>query len=321
MRQPLISVCIVSYNHQAYITDCLTSVLTQYGAFRLEVLLGDDASTDDTVMIVRNIIDQYHGQADIRLFAHEQNLGPSQNYQFLITRAEGDYIAHLDGDDFWLPGKLQTQLQFLETHPDCPACYTNTVVMQDDKSHWGFFNTIQPQHICTEELIRKGNLLNHSSLLYRSQHKPTILDFPDNFIDYRIHLALSRQGTLGYINQILVSYRLNSSTSMIRLMREKFILLYVDALLSMQPEMPQTLIGAGLELFLKQILFTLWWQGKRDFIKTLVAHYQQACPYFSQKLAYRLLLQSFFLEINNALHRRIRGCELRFLQRNQYQNT
>jgi glycosyltransferase involved in cell wall biosynthesis len=316
MKSPLISVCIVSYNHQAYIADCLASVLAQYGQFRLEIILGDDTSTDNTVSIVREMIATYRGEAVIRLFAHEKNLGPSQNYQFLIAQAKGDFIAHLDGDDFWLPGKLQAQLDFLLAHPDCPACYSNTLVMQDDKSHWGFFNRTQPERISLETLLSAGNFLNHSSLLYRANFKTILLAFPENFIDYRIHLALAQHGELGFINQVLVAYRINSQTSMIRLMRKKFILLYLGALLSIKESVPIFLLKTGLNKFLTQIFFDLWLQGKHDLISTLINQSQSIHTLSFKKSMIFFLIQSLLLAIKNAIYRRTWGYELRFLQRN-----
>ncbi len=311
---PLISVCIVTYNHQDYIADCLSSVLAQYGNFCLEIVLGDDTSTDNTVGIVQEIISTYKGDAIIHLFAHEKNLGPSQNYQFLIAQTRGDFIAHLDGDDFWLPGKLQKQLQFLLSNPDCPACYSNALVIKDDKSHWGVFNLVQPNIITLKELIATNNFLNHSSLLYNSRFKKLILEFPEDFIDYRIHLHLAHHGNIGFINQILVAYRINSSSSMLRLMREKFILLYIDSLLSMANNVPTNLLRQGIYNFLQEIFFDLWRQGKIEFIKILLRRCQPIYKISLSKAIITLLPTSFWLTIDRTIYRRIYERHLRILQ-------
>lgn len=316
MKLPLISVCIVSYNHQAYIADCIASVLAQYGQFRLEIILGDDKSSDDTVSVMREMIAVYQGEAIIRLFAHEKNLGPSQNYQFLIAQAQGDFIAHLDGDDFWLPGKLQAQLNFLLAYQDCPACYTNTLVIQDDKSHWGFFNRKQPERISLEMLVKAGNFLNHSSLLYRSNFKPILLAFPENFIDYRIHLALAQHGELGFINQVLVAYRTNSQTSMLRLMHEKFIILYGESILSIQGKVSKSLLQHGINNFVSGVLLNLLinsdFKTAKRFLKRITSTY---------KLSWFKIFIIFFpkatsIEFMNFIYRLTSGRELRYLQRN-----
>ena len=166
MTRPLISVCIVTYNHQAYIADCLMSVLGQWGDFRLEIVVGDDASSDTTTTIVQAIAEQHSDI--IRLFTHPKNIGPSQNLHFTITQAQGDFIAHLDGDDFWLPGKLQAQLIFLQTHQDCPACYTNAMAVTHEKTAVGYFNPHLPERMNLAHLLHSGNFLNNSSMLYRT---------------------------------------------------------------------------------------------------------------------------------------------------------
>src|SRR5438034_6985558 len=92
--RPIVSVCVVTYNQQDYIEDCLLSVLAQTPEIELEILVGDDCSTDGTAEIVERISALF--PARIVLYRHVANLGASANYQFLISRAKGDYIAHLD---------------------------------------------------------------------------------------------------------------------------------------------------------------------------------------------------------------------------------
>lgn len=206
--KPIVSVCVATYNQERYIKDCLLSVLAQAYDVTLEVLVGDDASTDNTLEIVRDIAGKYPDI--VKLFHHKKNMGGCANYQFLIERSKGTYIAHLDGDDFWMPGKLIEQVKFLENNSDCVAVYSNAVLINESKDILGAFNTPQPQHISLEYLLEKGNFLNHSSVLYREHLRYLILDFTDIFLDYRINLRFAGQGKLGYINQMLVAYRINA---------------------------------------------------------------------------------------------------------------
>ena len=74
----------------------------------------------------------------IRYFRHENRLGPGGNYQFLIGQARGEYIAHLDGDDYWLPGKLTAQLGVLDVSPECVAVYANAICVNDAGALLGF---------------------------------------------------------------------------------------------------------------------------------------------------------------------------------------
>lgn len=312
---PLISVCIVTYNHQAYISDCLNSVLAQYGNFRLEVLIGDDTSSDNTAAIIHKIKDQYQGDVSIHLFTHEKNLGPAKNYQYLIKQAQGEFIAHLDGDDFWLPGKLQAQLHFLNDTPGCPACYTNALVICDNKSHWGIFNPTQTtQHITTKTLIN-GNFLNHSSLLYRAAYKQEILEYAD-FIDYRIHLQLSLKGNLGYINQVLTAYRIHSTTSQLITMKGSVLRLYIEALLAMKAHTDTRAFKAAMRAFYRVHFLKLYLNydtaTRRDVSAQLQPHY----PLHWTTVVFAILPFTLWSELKGWLYKKTIGRQLRFLQRN-----
>ncbi|MGV8050829.1 MAG: glycosyltransferase family 2 protein [Anaerolineaceae bacterium] len=229
MSTPLVSVCIVTLNHERYIRDCLMSVIAQSSDVTLEILVGDDFSEDGTSAIVDNLLGEYSHL--IRYFRHEPRLGPTANYQFLIREAKGKFIAHLDGDDFWLPGKLAAQVSFLTQHPDCSAVYSNALAIRDDGVLLGLFNNPQPPKFNINGLLRRGNFLNHSSLLYRASLRKDVLALPTPFLDYRVHLCHARHGAIGYLNQVMVGYRVSSSSSMIVHANDLVRRLYWEALL------------------------------------------------------------------------------------------
>ena len=120
----LVSVLVQTYNHEAYIKNCLDSILTQKTNFSFEILLGEDDSSDNT----RNICIEYaHMYPEkIRLFLHHpsnkikvSNLTTGNfNAFYNFYRTRGKYIAFCEGDDFWTdPLKLQKQFDHLKTHP------------------------------------------------------------------------------------------------------------------------------------------------------------------------------------------------------------
>jgi glycosyltransferase involved in cell wall biosynthesis len=133
-----------------------------------------------------------------------------------VGKATGDYIAHLDGDDFWLPGKLALQLDFLKRWGGCSAVWSNAIVISEHGQLVGQFNGYMPEQFDINYLIEKGNFLNHSSLMYRSVCKEQILRINTDFIDYYICMLLTEYGLLGYINRHLVIYRHGSTSSIIR---------------------------------------------------------------------------------------------------------
>lgn len=234
MNNFLVSVCIVTYNQEKYIFDCITSVIHQNTDVKIEILIGDDQSKDNTPRIIENLRKLY--PEIIKYYRHEKRLGASGNYRNIIQKANGSFIAHLDGDDYWLPGKLKEQIDFMKKYPDCPAVYTNAIAISDTGYFLGIFNNEQPTKISMERLLTRGNFLNSSSMLYRSSLKNNIINMPDSFIDYRINLSHALCGDIGYINKTLTCYRVNSSTSILRNDNNKVRGLYWEALTSLPRE-------------------------------------------------------------------------------------
>lgn len=189
------------------------TVIAQAQDVSLEILVGDDQSTDRTEEIVRGLAARFPEL--IRYFRHENRLGPGGNYQFLIRQVRGEYIAHLDGDDYWLPGKLAAQVSVLDNSPECVAAYTNAICVNDAGRMLGVFNNPLVDRFDLESLLRRGNFLNHSSLVYRAGFGDTICLWAPEFIDYRIHLLLAQHGQLAYLASPYVGYRVSSSGSMV----------------------------------------------------------------------------------------------------------
>jgi cellulose synthase/poly-beta-1,6-N-acetylglucosamine synthase-like glycosyltransferase len=131
MKQPLVSVCIPTFQHESFIADCLDSVLAQKTNFDFEIILGEDGSTDGTRIICQAYADKNPDR--IRLFLRKDKdklkiLGRKSgrfNYLENFKAARGKYIATLDGDDCWLTtDKLQKQVDLLEQYPKAFLCST-----------------------------------------------------------------------------------------------------------------------------------------------------------------------------------------------------
>ena len=129
---PLVSVCIQTYQHVHYIKECLDGILNQKTNFDFEILLGEDASTDGTREICIDYAERYPEK--IRLFLHhrENNISvggkPSGRFNFLynLYTAQGKYIALCEGDDYWTdPLKLQKQVDMLEKNHNLGLCFTD----------------------------------------------------------------------------------------------------------------------------------------------------------------------------------------------------
>lgn len=123
----LVSICTLAYNHGKYIRQCLESLVTQVTDFPYEVIVHDDASTDDTASIIREYELKYPDIVKpIYQKENQYSKGISIGATHIYPRAEGKYIAECEGDDWWTdPYKLQKQVDFLESHPDYSMCCTS----------------------------------------------------------------------------------------------------------------------------------------------------------------------------------------------------
>lgn len=121
-----IGVCIVTYNQEQYIAQAIESVLSQETDFSYKIYIGDDFSTDDTLKICSKFRDKFPDK--IHLISNKENLGLVKNTinVFKLIQADKvDFIAMLDGDDFWIDNsKLQKQVEFLEKNEDYGLVYT-----------------------------------------------------------------------------------------------------------------------------------------------------------------------------------------------------
>lgn len=135
MRDIAVSVYITTYNHEKYLSYALESVLMQKVNFNIEVLVGDDASTDGTANIMRKYEADYPGFFTMIYRKKNMYRDPTSigNGRDLVQRCKGKYIIALEGDDFWTdPNKLQKQYNFLESHSDYIAVAHNTIVVDEN---------------------------------------------------------------------------------------------------------------------------------------------------------------------------------------------
>jgi glycosyltransferase involved in cell wall biosynthesis len=124
MNTPLLSVCLITYNHENYIRQAIESVLMQKVNFDWELIIAEDCSTDTTRAIVLEYKEKYPDF--IKLILQKKNVGPARNWENLIETPKSKYIAYFEGDDYWTdPLKLQKQVDFLEENEEYGICFHN----------------------------------------------------------------------------------------------------------------------------------------------------------------------------------------------------
>ncbi len=206
-----ISVVVTTFNHEKYIAQCLESILIQEGDFDMELILGDDCSTDNTRAIAQHFQERHPNI--ITLLSAGPNLGITKNLKRCLDACSGDYIAICEGDDYWTDThKLQKQMVFLESHPDFSMCFSAIMIYFEDR------NRFEPHHdqlfitknvLTTEDLIEQNHIGNFSCCMYRTtvvrQLPPGIYDLFT--VDWMFNIACSRIGPIGFIRDWMSVYR------------------------------------------------------------------------------------------------------------------
>lgn len=204
---PLVSVCMIAFNHEAYISQAIESVLMQKARFPIELVIGEDCSTDKT----RDICLSYDSTSAvaIRVLPRTANLGMMANFADTLEKCTGKYIALCEGDDYWTDSqKLQKQFDFMEANKDIYLCYHNAQILTEgEDSPSGFLVTTERNTFEFKDVVAKNfGYVPTASCFYRAS---ALRPFPDSLppIDWVLLLLASRQGSIRFINEVMSVYR------------------------------------------------------------------------------------------------------------------
>ena len=165
MREVMLSVVMTTYNHERYIATAIESVLRQQTDFPIEIVIGEDCSTDRTLNIALDYQRQY--PEAIHIVRSEHNVGWRENYRRTIAAARGRYIALLDGDDYFTHRKkLQMQVELLEANPDVGMCYGRSERVDENGN-----TTLYPEGECatTLEAMLRRNPAENCTVVARKE--------------------------------------------------------------------------------------------------------------------------------------------------------
>lgn len=214
MDAPMLSVCMMTYNHAPFIEQSIQGIINQQVDFKWEVIIAEDCSTDGTRAIVERYAQQYPDL--IKVILQPKNVGAAQNFADLIAMPEGKYIAYLEGDDYWTdPHKLQKQVDFLEANPDFAICFHNTqVIYQDGSREPSLFNHNQKE-VTTFEDIATLNYIRTVSCVYRNKLFSELPDwyYKQKIGDWTLHLLNAQHGKIKYLDDVMAVYRVHSGGS------------------------------------------------------------------------------------------------------------
>lgn len=209
------SVLLVSYNHENYIRQALDSMFGQVFDGPIELIIADDASSDGTV----DIIKKYEGkdsQFHFKYLDNTSNRGITKNYQRGFSACTGNYVAVLEGDDYWIsPTKLQRQSDFLDCHWECNLCSVNYFVYEEDIAHFYPRTAIGNGHrlIGARDLIADNLVGNFSTCMYR---KSALDELPQALYeiksyDWIVNICVACQSQIGFLEEPMSVYRLHAN--------------------------------------------------------------------------------------------------------------
>ena len=206
-----VSVCMITYNHERFVAQAIESALRQQTDFDYELVIGEDNSSDRT----RQIVEAYQRRHPdkIRLLLSERNIGMAPNFIRSLQACRGQYIALLEGDDYWTaPEKLQKQVDLLDRHPECAICFHRTrwVIEGRADQGWHYPNWNYPTLSTIRDLLQR-NPMNTCSVVFKSGAEKCL---PDWFAgvgvaDYPLHILNALRGGIYYLDEVLADYRVH----------------------------------------------------------------------------------------------------------------
>ena len=206
--RPRVSVILITYNHQDYVAQALDHVLLQQTPFEFEILVSEDCSTDATRSILREYASR---EPRLRLLLSESNLNSNLVTSRALRAARGEYIALLDGDDYWTASdKLRLQVEYLDAHRECALCFHDaTVVYSDNSTPDHTFVPDEYRRVTTfRDLVQRNYIPGCAPLIRRAAVKalPAWYDAAD-FGDWPLYLIAAQHGDIGYVDAVLGVYR------------------------------------------------------------------------------------------------------------------
>ena len=209
-----VSVALVTYNNELFIAQAIVSVLAQKTKFDVELIIGEDSSTDRTREIALNYQVRFPGK--IRVLPNEKHLGMHRNLARTLAACDGQYVALLEGDDHWTsPRKLQRQAEFLDSNLDCSLCFHPVNWFYED----GYIGDDRPERKTewphehrgdsTIEDLLKEMFIHTASVVFRNG---LIGEYPEwlfelKMADWPLYLLIANHGKIGCVDEVMSAYR------------------------------------------------------------------------------------------------------------------
>jgi len=220
VQLPEVAVVLITYNHETFIAESINSVLRQEYPGRIDLIVSDDCSTDQTQKVIRETISDVPPNVSVHPILREQNVGGLRNLTgaWESANATGSaYIALLEGDDYWADlRKLALQVSYMEEHPRSTLSFglATELILCDSAPPSSKVLVIPPSDHPTFGELLCGNFIQTCTVVYR---KGVLSRFPDWFAecafrDWPLHLVHASAGEMHYIDHVVAVHRQHQSS-------------------------------------------------------------------------------------------------------------
>lgn len=210
-----LSILLATYNQGKYIEECIDGILMQNLPFPYEIIVADDYSQDNTLQIIKNKLNQ--SDAQFNVLGTTKNIGFKSNYKRGYNACTGEYIAVIEGDDYWTdPNRLIKHIRFLDCHHECVLSF-NRFLRLNQKNHrytipeW---NSVDDFEYITADKLAESNIIgNLSACVFRNStfQKLNPLIFEIGFADWLLAMALGQYGVICRLKDIMSVYRIHAN--------------------------------------------------------------------------------------------------------------
>lgn len=219
--QVLVSVIMITYNHEKYIEEAVNGVLMQKTDFDYELIVANDQSTDQTDSVIKRILSEHPISNRIHYIEREKNIGMIANFIDTARQSKGMYLALCEGDDYWTdPLKLQKQADFLEQNKEYSMVCHDAQIIDDVSgiSYLDFAKRDQKQ-ICSTKDLFGNNFCTTASILFRKQSISSV-DYPEFKLlagDLFLKLLVSLDGPLFRMYEVMSVHRITATGATVNL--------------------------------------------------------------------------------------------------------
>ena len=216
----LVSVIVPTYNQSEYLELTLLNIINQKTNFHYEIIISNDASTDNSDSVIQDIIKSKvnNENISIKYFNHEKNLGVIKNWMFCIEQCEGKYIAICEGDDYWIDeNKLQKQTDFLEQNHNYGLVFTNSKRINNNDIYENVI-IIHPDDSKYKYLLPE-NIIPTLTTLFRNDQQVIeeyfhLLNTKNwTIADYPLWFLINKRYKIYFLRDYTAVYRITSNTA------------------------------------------------------------------------------------------------------------